>query len=178
MKRNKEAKRLRCIDFFCVVVLSVLVFSLSSPQLLAQESYTIKTGISVEHVPKNFYGTWRVSSRIIDTNNPEIFKEKNVDLWNLSRSGNVIKLENPFSGACASIQIDEVSQTLIKFKKVGDYDRKKLTDIVKLNLGKETFTGVNNLKLETISEVDGHVVKTEWATYKLTGEKISGASIK
>lgn len=164
----------------CLFALLFTVCALLFTQLVtfSQENYTIKTGISIEHVPKDFYGTWRVSSHITDTNNPEIFKEKNVDLWNLSRSGNVIKLENPFSGASASIQLDEVKGMFIKFNKVGDYDHKKLTDTVKLNLSKDTFTGVNRLKLETISEVDGHVLKTEWADYKLRGEKISGASIK
>lgn len=144
----------------------------------AAETYTLKAGISLDKVPKELYGTWRVTSNLISTNNEEIFKENSVDLWNLSRLGNVITLDNPFSGARASISIDEVSDRSIKFKKIGDYDKKKLTDSVELTLGKNTFTGTNTLKMDTISEDDGHVLKSEWARYKLSGEKISGASIK
>jgi len=53
-----------------------------------------------------------------------------------------------------------------------------LTDTVQLVLGKDSFKGINNLRLETVSEVDGHIMKTEWATYSLLGEKISGETIK
>lgn len=142
------------------------------------QDMVLKCGVSLDKIPKEFYGTWRVSSKLVSTNSPSLFKETSVDLWNLSRVGNVITLDNPFSGAKASISVDEVSDNLIKFKKIGDYDSKKLTDTVQMTLGKETFTGVNYLKMDTISEVDGHVIKTETASYKLTGEKISGQSIK
>jgi len=145
----------------------------------ADETYTIKAGVSmVSKVPNSFYGTWRVSSVRVSTNSEETFKDKTVDLWNLSRSGNVITLENPFSGARSSIVVDEVSGKLIKFKKNGIYDGKKATDIVQLQLGGDSFSGTNILILNTISETDQHVVKSERATYRLTGEKISGASLK
>lgn len=138
----------------------------------------LKSGVSINKVPKEFYGTWRVSSQLTDTNNEEIFKKNNVDLWNLFRVDNVITLDNPFSGAHASIMVDEVNGNFIRFKKIGGTNNKKLTDTVELTLGKESFKGINRLKLDTISEVDGHVMKTEWATYSLVGEKISGESIK
>lgn len=138
----------------------------------------LKTGISIDKVPKDFYGTWRVTSKLISTNTKGLFKETSVDLWNLSRVGDVITLDNPFSGANASITISNLEGRSIKFKKIGDYDSKKLTDTVQMTLGKDSFKGVNNLKLDTISEIDKHVLKTEWATYNLTAEKISGENIK
>ena len=161
----------KLILLFCITILAI-------SSAFADETYVLKAGISLDKIPKEFYGTWRVSSQLVDTNTDGTFKEKNVDLWNLSRVGDVITLDNPFSGAKASISVDEVSGRLIKFKKIGTYDSKKLTDTVQLNLGKDSFTGTNNLKLETVSELDGHIIKSEWGTYKLTGEKISGASIK
>lgn len=151
-----------------------LLFTFSS--VFAQDK-VLQVGISIDKVPKDFYGTWRVTSKIISTNTEGLFKENSTDLWNLSRSGDVITLDNPFSGAKASITLSEVKDRAVKFKKIGDNDGKKLTDTVQLVLGKDSFKGVNNLKLDTISE-DGHVIKTEWAVYGLTGEKISGDSIK
>lgn len=143
------------------------------------EGTLLKTGISIDKVPKEFYGTWRVSSKLVSTNSESLYKESSVDLWNLSRVGNVITLDNPFSGAKASITVNEVNNKSVKFNKIGNYDNnKKLTDTVQLTLGQDTFTGVNYLKLDTISEEDGHVIKSEIATYKLEGEKISGAGIK
>lgn len=144
----------------------------------ATETYTLKGGVSIEKVPKDFYGSWRVTSKLQSSNNPEIFKKSGVDLWNLSRVHDVISLENPFSGAQASITLDEVRGNFIRFNKVGNYDGKKLTDSVSINLAKESFSGVNTLKLDTISEIDGHVMKSESAIYTLVGEKISGSGIK
>lgn len=143
------------------------------------EELVLKAGVSIDKIPKEFYGTWRVSSKLISSNTEGLFKEKNVDLWNLSRSGDVITLDNPFSGAKASITVSSVSGKAIKFKKLGDYEgNKKLSDTVQLVLEKDTFKGTNSLKLDTTSELDGHVIKTEWAMYSLVGEKISGDTIK
>ena len=159
--------------FLCFIIFFSLIAN-----AFAAETYTLKAGVSIDKVPKEFYGTWRVSSKLLSTNSEEHFKEKNIDLWNLSRVNDVITLDNPFSGANASIIISEIKDGFIKFKKTGDYNNQKLSDTVQIKLGKETFKGINNLKLDTISEVDGHVIKTEWAIYSLTGEKISGANIK
>ena len=138
----------------------------------------LKAGVSIDKVPKELYGTWRVSSKRVSTSDEGLFKENTVDLWNLSRAGNVITLDNPFSGAHASISVNEVSDKAIKFEKVGAWDNsQKLTDVVELTLGKETFTGVNYLKLDTL-DANGHITESAKATYKLTGEKISGAAIK
>lgn len=138
----------------------------------------LKTGVSIDKVPKEFFGTWRVSAKITSTNADGLFKPKSVDLWNLSRVGDVITLDNPFSGANATVVISNVEGNAIKFKRTGMYGYKKLTDTVQLVLKKDQFKGVNNLKLDTVSELDGHVLKTEWATYSLLGEKISGETIK
>lgn len=157
----------------------LIVFVCAALTGFSAENYTLKTGICViDNIPKEFYGTWRVTSDLVSTNSEAVFKKNNVDLWNLSRHGDVITLNNPFSGATASITVDEASDKLIKFKKVGDYDSKKLTDIVQLSLGKETFSGVNNIVLETLSNIDKSVIKSERATYKLSGEKISGSSVR
>jgi hypothetical protein len=138
----------------------------------------LRAGVSIDKVPKELFGTWRVSSKLTSTNAEGIFKPKSVDLWNLSRAGDVITLDNPFSGANASIVINTVDGMAIKFKRTGMYGDKKLTDTVQLVLEKDQFKGVNNLKLDTVSEPDGRIMKTEWATYSLIGEKISGETIK
>ena len=158
--------------------LLILTIFITTSFVFASESYTLKAGISIDKIPKEFYGTWRVTSKLLSSNNAEIFRENSVDLWNLSRVGDVITLDNPFSGAHASIMVNEVSDRLIKFQKIGAYDdSRKLTDIVELTLAKDTFTGINKLKFDTISQADGHVIKSDTAKYRLTGEKISGDSI-
>ena len=93
-------------------------------------------------------------------------------------AGDVIKLSNPFTGAEASVKVDYVEGNLIRFTKTGKYDTNKiLTDTVDLKLSGDTFTGINSLVLETYSQIDGTLDKTDTAIYVLNGEKISGESI-
>ena len=76
---------------------------------------TLKAGVSIDSVPKAFYGTWRVVAKIDkQTGNRVNFKPNTIDVWNLSRSGNVINLNNPFTGASASVTVDYVDGKIMK----------------------------------------------------------------
>ncbi len=97
----------------------------------------------VQDVPESFFGTWRVVSKRIDTDSPAVFKEKGLDLWNLSQENDVIKLSNPFSGASAEINIQNSTKNKVEFTKIGRYDNKKLTDTVKLSINGDSFVGVD-----------------------------------
>ena len=166
-----------CKKFFIVLIVFVLAGFVVVPCYSADDT-VLKTGISMEErVPNSFMGTWRVTSRLLDNGGSGIFKLNGVDLWNLSRRGNVINLSNPFTGASASITVNYVDGKSIKFTKTGNYDNKILTDTVELRLNGESFAGTNTLKLDTISDVDNSVIRTETARYSLVGEKISGTSI-
>lgn len=140
---------------------------------------TLKAGIStVDSIPNSFYGSWRVVAKLDKQSGSAYFKPQAVDFWNLSRTGNVIYLENPFSGANATVKLDYVDGNLIRFTKTGDYDgNKKLTDTVDLKLNGDMFTGVNYITLETFSIRDNSLIKKDTAIYLLAGEKISGTSI-
>lgn len=151
-----------CTIFLCDLNVNA---DTSSPKLL--------TG-SVVKVPKSFFGLWRVSSKLIETDSPVIFQENNIDLWNLSRVDNVITLSNPFNGANATVTVDSIDNKYIVFTKTGKYGNKILTDTVKINLSEETFEGVDLIKLETYSDVSDKIVKTETAKYSVKGEKIAG----
>jgi hypothetical protein len=147
-----------------------LMFFLLSCQAFAQT--TLLRG-SVEKVPENFFGTWRVSSARVDTDSPITFKEKGVDIWNLSQVDNVIKLSNPFSGAMAEINVENASVNSVTFTKVGKYDAKILTDKVKITINEDKFVGTDELILDTLSDVDGTIRKTETAKYTIKGERIA-----
>ena len=96
----------------------------------------------------------------------------------MSRIGDTIKLNNPFSGANAEISVQTVEGTLVVFSKRLPYDGNKvLTDTVTLRLEANKFTGINTLTLESFSLIDNHLMKTETATYHITGEKLSGDSV-
>ena len=153
-----------------------LIGILVQPVCYAQE-YTLSTGISVNEVPKAFFGSWRVVAKLDDTNSYKTFKPQSVDMWNLSRVGDNITLTNPFTGAVANISLKTVEGNLIIFSKKAPYDNKILTDTVSLRLENGKFSGINTLSLESFSLVDNHLMKTETARYIIKGEKISGDNI-
>ena len=138
----------------------------------------LQAGISIDKVPDVFWGTWRVVAKVSKQSGSVNFRPQAVDLWNLSRSGNVINLNNPFTGANASVKVDYVEGNLIRFTKQGQYDGNKiLTDTVDLKLSGDTFTGLTYLTLETFSNIDNNLIKKDSAIYILKGEKVSGVSI-
>lgn len=160
---------------FIKQILIIIVFLLG----ITVSAETLTAGVSkIEMVPNSFYGSWRVIAKIDkQSSNGVYFKPQTVDLWNLSREGDVINLNNPFTGASASVTVDYVDGNIIRFTKTGEYDNKKLTDTVDLKLNGDTFTGINSLTLETFSIRDKSLIKKDTATYVLRGEKISGSSI-
>ena len=138
---------------------------------------TLNAGVSVNDIPKAFFGSWRVSAKLDDTNSLGTFKPASVDFWNLSRVGDKITLQNPFTGANAEISLKSVEGNLIVFSKKAPYDNKILIDTVTLRLSDNSFSGINDLTLESYSLVDNHLMKSEHAKYIIKGEKISGESI-
>ncbi len=139
---------------------------------------TLKTDISIESISDTLYGSRRVLAKIDKQSGDVNFKPQTADFWNLSRVGDVINLNNPFTGANASVKLDYVEGNLIRFTKTGEYDGNKiLTDTVDLKLSGDTFTGINYLTLETFSIYDKKLIKKDTALYILRGEKISGTSI-
>lgn len=154
-----------------------LILCLISISSVFAEDFILKTGVSVNDIPKAFFGSWRVTAKLTDTNNYGTFKPVSSDLWNLSRVGDTITLSNPFNGASADISVKAVEGDVVVFSKKAPYDNKVLTDTVTIRLSGNTFSGINDLTLEHFSLVDNHLMKTEHAKYMIKGEKISGESI-
>ena len=156
--------------------LALLFFMLTMTTAIAEE-FTLSAGVVINDIPKAFFGSWRITAKLVDTNSYGTFKPTSVDMWNLSRVGDRIMLSNPFSGANAEISVKAVEGNLVVFSKKAPYDNKVLTDTVTLRLSDNTFSGINDLTLESFSLIDNHLMKTEHAKYKISGEKISGESI-
>lgn len=136
---------------------------------------TLKAGIEMDdYIPETFYGTWRVAAKLVNTDSHKLFKDSTIDLWNISRSDNVITLENPTTNATASITVTKADNNGVTFEKITGNDSKKLYDRVELNMKKNSFDGVNYITVKTFSSDGKSVVKVETAKYSLYGEKISG----
>ena len=156
--------------FVLIICLVIALFS----TVLAE---TIKAGVSIESVPKAFFGTWQVDAQLEKTNNYGTFKPVSRDLWNLSRTGDVIKLENPFTRASAQVEIKQTEGNVVVFAKTSSFDNKILRDTVTIRLNGDTFGGYNDFVLETVSLYDGHILKRDTAKYLIKGVKLAGSSI-
>lgn len=157
--------------FIITIIFIIATFALTV------HAETIKAGISLDSVPKGFYGSWQVDAQLDKTTNYSTFKPQSRDLWNLSRVGNVLTLENPFTKAHAQIELKHTEGNVIVFSKTSSFDNKILKDTVTIRLNGDKFGGYNNLELQTVSLHDGHIIKTERATYALKGTKLSGVSV-
>jgi len=140
-------------------------------------AYTIQAGVSLDKVPKTLFGSWQVEAHLIETNAPRTFKPQSQDLWNLSRVGNVLKLENPFTQAVAEVGLQTTEGNLVVFTKTSDWDNRVLRDIVSIRINNDTFTGINDVILETHSLHDGHILQKETARYRISGKRLSGGNI-
>ena len=144
----------------------------------AVQAAVLEAGVSIEEIPEAFFGSWRVRATLENTNSYSTFKPQSMDFWNLSKVGDRVVLDNPFSGANAEISVQTIEGNLVVFSKRVPYDNNKvLTDTVTLRLGENEFSGINSLTLESYSLVDNHLMKTETAIYQIKGEKIAGESI-
>ena len=162
-----------------ILITVLIIFLTSSITVFAQDSIVLKAGISkINSVPKQFFGTWQVKSTLITTDSPKNFKPSSADMWNLRRSGNVIELRNPMTGAVAEIYLNDVNNNNITFSHEQKEENMKLTDSVKLRLNGNTFTGTNELTLKQKKIYgDQYEIVTKTAKYKIEGQKISGTSI-
>ena len=156
--------------FATILFLCISLFSLTYAE-------TIKAGVSVQMVPKAFFGCWQVDAQLEKTNNYGTFKTQSRDLWNLSQTGDVIKLENPFTKASAQVEIKQTEGNVVVFAKTSTYDNKILRDTVTLRIDGDTFGGYNDITIETLSLYDGHVIKRDTAKYLIKGKKLGGTSI-
>ncbi len=161
------------------ILLVLLILILNVIPAFAQDTYVIKAGISkIDSVPKQFFGTWSVQSTRVSTDNPKTFATTSVDLWNLRRSGNVIELRNPVTGATAEIYLEDVVNNEIIFTHFEKDGNTKLKDTVRLKLNGNTFTGTNEIVLEKLIEDNYKFVPIKkQAIYTIKGTKVSGTGI-
>jgi len=114
----KVATHLRFLFFLLMVSIPYYLFPISSDFCFRCRYCSARRRIHRQSSQRSFRYVACIIKINLD-NAEEIFKPKSVDLWNLSRAGNVITLDNPFSGANASIVINTVDGRTIKFKRIG-----------------------------------------------------------
>ena len=156
------------------VILTLLFSCLFVPQFA--NSMVIEGGVSVtDRVPAGFFGAWNVMAVRINTTNEQMFAPYSVEMWNLSKSGDVITLENPVSGASASISVKDATDNTFTFQRITGDSSEKVTETATLTLSGDNFYGYDTMSVKYYK--NGSVLKEETVKYKLKATKISGEDI-
>ncbi len=140
---------------------------------------TLKGGVYEEYIPKGFFGSWGVISKLKSATNPARFNYESRDVWMLSGSGNTLILENMESGAYSEITIKEksIEGKTLKFRRtktVKTKEGKELhTETVVFTLSGKYFSGTDEFAIESYDR-ENNFLKGDSATYEIKGVKISG----
>jgi hypothetical protein len=123
-------------------------------------------------LPQELYGTWSVSSVVLETNQPELYRGKVSDIWTLQKNQDTITLTNPSTGATASITVDEVKGNTATFTRTANDGKVKEYEQVKITVVKDNFWGSDTIKIEYYNN-KGKYLYTSSVKYDVTGKKIT-----
>ncbi len=140
----------------------------------------LKGSVSETKIPKGFFGTWHVTSKLYAATDFSKFNKISVDVWSLSGHGNTLVLENPFSGATSQIQVEDkniegkkLKFTRYKTEQEGEYIV-KYTETPEIVLEGDIFRGTDTFIIEKFQNTT--LIEKNVVQYKLVGQKISGES--
>lgn len=140
------------------------------------ETTTLTGGISMtDRIAEGFFGSWKVMAVRVQTTREEMFAPYSVEIWNLSKSNDVITLTNPISGASASITVKDAEGDTFTFQRVTGDRAETVTETAKLTLNGNSFIGSDTMVVRYYK--NGYTVRTENVEYKIKAYKISGNSI-
>ena len=140
---------------------------------------TLKGGVYEEYIPKGFYGSWGVISKMKSATNPTKFNYESKDIWVLSGSGNILILKNLESGAYSEIEIQEksIEGKTLKFERQKTLRTKEgkqiQKEIVEFVLQGKNFSGSDRFFIENYDK-NNNLINTDSATYSVEGVRISG----
>ncbi len=152
------------------LLITILIIITTIITVFAQDTLTLKGGVSlIDKVPKQLFDIWIVTAKLEETNSAGKFHENIITLWTFTKENSIIKLTNPLNGISENLNLSEVYENKIKFKKITTKNQKILTDIIDIKLDKNKFTGYNIIEIK--EEVKDKKNTYEYGKYKLSGEK-------
>ena len=158
-------------------ILFLLSLTLLFAQFQAFAQRPLEASISlVDKLPPEFFGTWHVISIQKYCSNPLLNTPYSVDIWNISRLGDVITLTNPQTGAIASVKIDEVNGNSIKFTRTANSNEEFVVETPNITINGENFVGTDKIVIENYKF--GEHASTDVWVFNVKAKKISGASTK
>lgn len=133
--------------------------------------------VKSNELPQELYGTWSVTSVVIESNQSDYFRGKVSDIWTLQKNQKKITLTNPSTGATASITVDEVQGKTATFTRTADNGKEKEYEQVKITVDKDRFWGSDTIKIDYFNN-KGKYLFTSVVKYDVSGKKISSPTEK
>ncbi len=136
----------------------------------------ISGGIEIiEKVPQELFGSWAVSAVQIYTNNPQKYKMMpSLDYWNIYKYNDVLTLENPQSGARASVTVKEINNNTISFTRHSKKINADVTESPTITISGENFFGTDKMIIKNYE--NNTLISTDVIEFTISGKKISGTS--
>ncbi|MBR2068554.1 MAG: hypothetical protein IJ877_02210 [Candidatus Gastranaerophilales bacterium] len=141
---------------------------------------TLKGGVSEEYIPKGFFGSWGVISKMQSATDPLKFNYESRDIWMLSGYSNVLILQNLESGAYSEIEIKDksIEGKTLKFERKKSLRTKEGNqihkEVVEFKLSGNNFSGTDKFTIENYDK-NNKFKNADCATYAIAGTRISGS---
>ena len=129
----------------------------------------------IENVPNGFYGTWKVMSVQVYSNNPFMFNSTSVDVWKLEKRNHNLILTNPESGATATVTLEDVQNNTIKFVRTSNTPYEKVVETPEITLSGENFYGTDTIVINKYK--NDTLIGKEVVQFRVKGIKQSGVSV-
>ncbi len=129
----------------------------------------------MDNLPKELFGSWVVASIQTYTNNRELVAPPSIDYWNIYRSGNVLTLENPQTGAKASVTLDAVKQNTVSFTRKKKTPTEEVTETPTITISGENFAGKDKMLVKKYK--NNVLVKTDVVEFFISGRKVGGDAV-
>ena len=157
------------------LVIVFLICTLFSGALNKAQGETIQGGISMlEQIPLGLYGVWSVTSIQTYTNDSEYLAPIGVDYWNIYRENNVLTLENPKTGASASVTLNKIKNNTVKFTRKSLKNNEETIETPTITIEGENFWGTDKIVIKKYK--NDILVKTSVVKFTIMGKKVGGAS--
>lgn len=155
------------------IFLFIIFMFLSAIEVAAKP---IVGGISMtENVPQEMFGSWVVSAVQTYTNNPQKYNAMpSLDYWNIYKHDNVLTLENPQSGARASVTVKEVVDNTVSFVRQSKKTNSEVTETPTITILGENFFGTDKMVIKNYK--NGALISTDVVEFTIRGRKIGGVS--
>ena len=154
-----------------ILIISLIFFS-ANP-IFAK---VISGGISLtDKLPTEIFGSWKVSAIQTYTNNSNKYRYlPSIEYWNIYKNDNVLTLENPQSGARASVTVKEVVNNTVSFTRESKKVDSEITETPTITIIGENFFGTDKMVIKNYK--NGELISTDVVEFTIRGQKTGGVS--